>query len=276
MNEIIALDIDGTITKSSHDLHPDVRDFLNSLIARDFYLVFITGRTFAFAQPIFRDLKGTFYLGVQNGAALYEMPSQKQLSKHYLPGSVIPDLEKFFTAIQRPLMIEMGHEHKDLCYYRPQDFSESEMKYINYRKELSLTTWQAVESFTELDLKEFAVAKYFADKEVAHGIAQELHDEMGLNTVVINDGFKPGSFLAHVNRGDASKGRALREFHDRLGQKLQIIAAGDDYNDLAMLMESDYKIVMGDAPDDLKKIADVIAKPADQQGIIEAINERIS
>ncbi len=276
MRGIIALDIDGTITKSSHDLHPDIVNFLNSLIERQYYLVFITGRTFAFAQPIFRNLVGTFYVGVQNGAALYEMPSQKQLSKHYLPGSTIPVLETFFSKIKRPLLIEMGHEKGDLCYYKPSDFTAEEMSYIDYRKKLSLAKWEAVASFADLHLTECAVAKYFAEKEIAHSIAEQLHDEIGLNVVVINDAFKPGSFLAHVNRGDASKGRALREFHDKWGVRLPIIAAGDDYNDLAMLLESDVKIVMGDAPDDLKKIADVIAKPADQQGIIEAINERIS
>lgn len=276
MKGIIALDIDGTITKSSHDLHPKVVELFNELIEKEYYLMFITGRTFAFAEPTFRSLKGTYYMGVQNGAALYEMPSGKELSRHYLPHTVLPKLEDFFRAIKRPLLIESGKEEKDTCYYRPSDFTQEEMEYVNYRIELSRAQWKPVDNFAKLHLKEFPVAKYFAEKEVAYGIAQELHDELGLNVVVIKDAFKPGSFLAHINRGDASKGRALREFHDRLGKKLPIIAAGDDYNDMAMLMESDIKIVMGDAPDDLKKIADVVAKPADEQGIVEAIRGRIS
>ena len=276
MKGIIALDIDGTITKSKDELHPEMIDFLNSLISKEYYLIFITGRTLAFAKPIFDHLKGTFYAGVQNGAALYEMPSEKQLSKHYLSTAVLADLEPFFKALGRPFLVESGHENGDICYYKPSDFSFEEKAYLQRRMAISRAPWEAVESFQKLPIKEFAVAKFFAECAVAEGIAQELAGEMNFNTIVIKDGFKKGSCLAHINRHDSSKGRALREFHDRLGQKLPIIAAGDDYNDMAMLMESDVKIVMADAPEELKKIADVVAKPAEEQGIIEAINGRIS
>ncbi|MCH9610559.1 MAG: hypothetical protein S4CHLAM81_04010 [Chlamydiales bacterium] len=276
MNGIIALDIDGTITKSHDTLHPEVVLYLNSLIEKGYHLVFITGRTFAFAHPIFEHLRGSFYVGVQNGAALYKMPEQKQLFRHYVSGQMVPKLEELFAAIERPLLLEMGHEHLDLCYYKRADFSEEDMEYIRYRQTISKNEWRAVTSFADLKIESCAVAKYFAGKEVAHQIADQLHGELGLNTIVINDAFKPGSFLAHVNSSEASKGRALAQFHDYLGQKLPVLAAGDDYNDLAMLLESDYKVVVSGAPADLLKIADVVAKPPEELGIIEAIDGWIS
>lgn len=274
MKGIIALDIDGTITKSSHDLDREVSLFFNQLMERGYHLAFITGRTLTFALPLFRDLRGTYYLGVQNGAALFEMPKKKQLFRRYLKREMLAPLEVFFREIKRPLMIESGFENQDICYYRPSDFSREELSYIEYRKKLSLTTWKEVKDFATLPLDAFPVAKYFAEREVAYEIAGGIKERFDLNAIVIKDAFKPGAFLAHINANEASKGKALVAFHRVLGKKLPVIGAGDDYNDLALLLESDVKIVMEDAPDDLKKIADVIA--VSEKGLIEAINGRIS
>ncbi|MFN0065627.1 MAG: HAD family hydrolase [Chlamydiales bacterium] len=272
---IVALDIDGTITKSRHDLHKDVSNFLNHLITEGWCVMFITGRTLAFARPIFSQIEGCFYCGVQNGAALYEMPEEKQLFRHYLSQEMIPELEQFFHAINRPLLFEAGHERGDICYYRPTDFSENDMHYIRFREEISLTKWVARKSFYDLDLPEFAVAKYFAEKTQALWIANELEREFSLNVIVINDAFKPGSYLAHVNHKDASKGNILQEFRHTLGHELRVISAGDDYNDLTMLMESDVKIVMENAPCSLLAVADIVAPGVDRQGIVTALKEAI-
>jgi hydroxymethylpyrimidine pyrophosphatase-like HAD family hydrolase len=52
-----------------------------------------------------------------------------------------------------------------------------------------------------------------------------------------------------------------------------MIAAGDSYNDLPLLEVCGLRIVMGDAPDELKAIADYVAPSIDEDGLAVAIEE---
>jgi len=52
-----------------------------------------------------------------------------------------------------------------------------------------------------------------------------------------------------------------------------MIAAGDSYNDLPLLRLCGFGIAMGDAPDELKAIADFVAPPVEEDGLAVAIEE---
>ena len=93
---IIALDIDGTITSSKDALEPEVGRYLNQLTAEGWRIIFITGRTYSFAKPILVDIEGDFFVAVQNGAALYEMPQEKCVKKNDLSTELLGRLEPLF------------------------------------------------------------------------------------------------------------------------------------------------------------------------------------
>lgn len=52
----------------------------------------------------------------------------------------------------------------------------------------------------------------------------------------------------------------------------EIIGVGDGYNDFPLLLACGLKVAMGDAPEDLKAIADIIVPPASEDGLVEVIN----
>jgi HAD superfamily hydrolase (TIGR01484 family) len=272
---IIALDIDGTITVSKHSMEPPVYNYLNRLIKEEWRIILITGRTFSFAKPIASHLEGKYFLAPQNGAALFEMPQETCLFKRYLQSSVLQQLYPLSRAHDIGLLIESGKENGDICYYNPQDFPEKDSEYLSFREKISFAPWQKVNAVTTLPIQEFAVAKYFAPEAPAKELAEQITQNLNLNVIVIRDPFRVGYSLALVNAPDASKGKILEPFIRMHAQNLPIIAAGDDYNDLEMLEKSTVKIVMQGAPPPLLKIADIIAPPAEKNGIITALEEGI-
>ncbi|MBS0623201.1 MAG: HAD family phosphatase [Verrucomicrobia bacterium] len=272
---IIALDIDGTITAERYTLSPVVTDFFNQLIKEQWGLIFISGRTFAFARPVLSSLMGSYYFAVQNGAALYHMPNVQQIKKHYLPGQALKELVPIFKEHGVGLLVEMGQEREDVCYYKPSDFSDEELVYVHKRRDLSYSAWVAVEDFAQLQITEFAVGKFFASKEKAEYLAKCIMDRLPYPTIVIQDPCRPGCYLAHINATGASKGHILEKFRVMQGSKIPVIAAGDDYNDMGMLQVSDVKIVMANAPKSMHAMADILAKPAQQHGIIDALKQVI-
>lgn len=55
----------------------------------------------------------------------------------------------------------------------------------------------------------------------------------------------------------------------------QMIAVGDSYNDLPMLQVAGLRVAMGDAPEELKQIADFVAPSVDDDGLAVAIDKFI-
>lgn len=271
---IIALDIDGTITIAKHELEEQVQDYLNRLIAEGWRLIFISGRTFSFGYPLLAGLQGNYFFAPQNGAALYRMPEEEPLSKQYIPTSLLEHLDLLCHKQGIGLLVEVGKEHGDVCYYKPDDFTAEGLEYLQFREQISLAKWQPVQSFDAIPCQEFAVAKYFAPEALADTLAKEI-SRLALSVIVIRDPFRPGFYLAHVNSPSATKGRILADFIEMHPEGLPVIAAGDDYNDLEMLKNSTVKIIMQNAPAQLHQLADVIAPPAESQGIIQGLERGI-
>lgn len=272
---IIALDIDGTITVERYTLEKEVGHYLNRLIAEGWLLVFLTGRTYSFTLPVLSSLKGNYFLAVQNGAALYEMPKARCIKKHYVSMKDLWEIDPIFQKEEGGLLVESGKENEDLCFYKPHDFTAEEMEYINFRIELTPEKWVPVDSFNEFSFQEFAVGKYFAREPQALDIAARILKKLPLNVIVIRDPFRPGFHLGHVNAILTSKGQILEEFIALYGSDLPVIAAGDDYNDVEMLEKSTIKVVMKNGPEQLHALADILAPPAAERGIIQALKESI-
>ncbi|MCC5833022.1 MAG: HAD family phosphatase [Chlamydiales bacterium] len=263
---IIALDIDGTITVEKDRIEKKVEDFLNFLIADGWRLIFLTGRTFSFAYPILSGLKGEYHFAVQNGAALYEMPLARLVKKDYLPVSLLAQMPD-------NILIESGKENEDICYYRPAAFKHNDLEYIRLRISFSPEKWVSVDTFADLDITEFAAAKYFAQREKSYAFAERMRRLGRLNVTVIRDPFNPGNYLAFLNDAGASKGEILEEFRRLHPPGLPAIAAGDDLNDVEMLEKSTFKIVMRNAPEEMHRLADLVAPSAQEHGIIHGLKE---
>ncbi len=272
---IIALDIDGTITVDPHHIDERVKSYLNQLIGEGWLLIFLTGRTFTFAHAILSHITGNYYFAPQNGAALYEMPSGSALFKKFLPTTLLFDLDPLFHQHSLGLLVEAGKENGDKTYYKPAEFTPDELEYLALRAELSLAGWEPVTSYHSLAFSEFPVLKFFAPEALAHQMAKLVLKRAQLNVIVIRDPFRPGYHLAHLNAAGASKGSALEALIALKGRGIPVIAAGDDYNDVEMLEKSTVKIVMGNAPTSMHSLADIVAPPARELGIIEGLEKAI-
>ena len=78
-------------------------------------------------------------------------------------------------------------------------------------------------------------------------------------------------FFDFVRIGE-SKGKAMELLCDMVGCLLdEVIAFGDDYNDMEMLERSGIGVAMGDAVEPLKSCADYITETCSNAGIVKAL-----
>ncbi len=73
---------------------------------------------------------------------------------------------------------------------------------------------------------------------------------------------------------DVSKGKALEALASFLGIPLtEVMAVGDGTNDIPLLSSAGLAIAMGDAPDEVKAVADYVTLDVDHSGLAAAVNK---
>lgn len=266
----LALDIDGTITSHKYSIPLEVVDTLRKLQGDGWKIAIATGRSLVFALTVLAPFDFPYVLIVQNGSAVLEMPGKKLLYKKYLSSSLIAAVEKIFNGVNGNFLVYSGYERGDFCYYRPDRFSDLHMGYLKHLQTREKEPARPVESFEEI--KDCPLIKCFGSKELMLEISKKLKETKLFEVAYIRDPFEPQFHLLLLTAGSVSKGSSLKEILQMQGRGERVIAAGDDENDESLLREADLKIAMPQAPESLKKLADFIAPPVSELGILTAID----
>lgn len=75
---------------------------------------------------------------------------------------------------------------------------------------------------------------------------------------------------------NASKGNALAKLADHLGlNKDEVMAIGDNENDLSMIDYAGIGVAMGNATENVKTIADVHTTSNDEDGVAQIIEKMV-
>lgn len=268
MRGVLALDIDGTLTNQAHELPTNVMRELIRLANEGWTLFFVTGRTFKWAFPLFKDFGVPYYLALQNGALLLKMPERQIIAKHYLNAEI---LEKV-SGYSPDYAIFSGFELDDKVYYRKDRFSKEELEYLDYRKHLLRELWIDMTDFSGLPFSSFASLKWIGGQAKLEKIIRDVEEKCYLHVPLNRDPVRPGYFVAQGTHPHATKGQVLKDWRE-LSSKFSgpIIAAGDDSNDLPMLLEADVKIVMEGSEEELLQVATFVAPPVHREGIIQGL-----
>jgi len=268
----ICLDIDGTLTAEPFSVPKEVWECLEKLYAKGWQFLFSTGRPYSFACPLFANVSFPFFLSVQNGADLLEMPQKKVLVQHHLSSLFIPQLEALYEDLEEDFLIYSGFARGDFCYYRPDRFSSKMLEYLEVVKSIVQEPWQAKEDFIFSPSDSFPLLKSLGTKPQMEELEERLRNFSEVHVSCICDPMSKGKiYLNLITASRASKGEVLKTMREKLSPGAIFIAAGDDRNDISMLREADIAIVMKNAPIELWPLGDILAEPAKELGIIDAL-----
>ena len=270
----IALDIDGTITNDLHTVPKDVVAYLRHLQTEGWGIAIATRRHLGFSEELLSAFDFPYHFLPQNGSGALSMPTRQVLFKHFLPGKMISELNAACEGSGTHFLIYMGFDQEDLCYFCPDRFSQEDVLAIEYLRKRQGGKWQALKSFSDEPIAHFALAKCFGSFEQMQAIAQKLPAEK-FQIACIRNPFRKEKALLLINDAQASKGLGMQELFRQFGKGERVIAAGDDENDESLFLAADIKIAMPHAPARLLELADLIARPTEEQGIIEALKKAV-
>lgn len=272
---LICIDIDGTLLNSSDEITPATHRELERLHAAGKTLALVTGRRFLSAVEVARKLTVPVALGVHNGATLRR-----------LDGSAIYRKTLGAAAVRRACEIALARRGFPWIYVDEPDSGDSRV-YCEDPASASdgvrrfATTYHArnEQYFNVLDE---LVAGYEGDAievmvtttaDDADTMVAALQSEFGERASVIKE-LSSGVAQIEVAHPEVSKALALRFLADRDGlTRDDIMAVGDNFNDIDMLEYAGHPVVMGNAHAELRGMGYRVAPTNDEDGLAAVLAE---
>ena len=261
---LLALDLDGTTLNHMGELSPGVRDAIAAL-PEEVAVVVATGRSIIATTPILEALglqQG--YAVCSNGALTIELdPTSEQgyTVIDMVTFDPLPVLEKMRVALPDALI---AVEEPDIGFKVSRHFPDGEL--MGQSREVD---WEELiaHPVTRVTLRQ---------PETSAEDFMDLVERAGLHEVSYAVGW---SAWLDINPEGVSKASALELVRRNLQvEPIHTIACGDQRNDLEMLHWAAWGVAMGNAPDQVKAIADEVTGHVDDDGlvpIVDAVSEAV-
>lgn len=264
MIKMLVLDIDGTIYKKDYTASQNVKDILKKLVQMGIKVVLATGRMYAATVHVARDLElNTPIISYQGGLIKEFCNCETVLSQN----TVDPVWAKEIVLTLKDRGIHFNLYMDDILIV--EEDSETVRKYTDERK----VKYAVVDSLAETPL--INVNKILAidlDAEKIENLTNELGQIYKDKLYIV----RSTPTFCEIASKEATKGKAVKFLADLWGiKKEEIMACGDQDNDIEMLLAAGTKVAMGNATQELKKIADYITDSVDNDGVCRAVEKFI-
>lgn len=264
--KLIAIDIDGTLVNSKSELTPETIAAIKEAKSRGIKVVLCTGRPLSGAEALLEQLDldhaADQYLVCFGGAAVKTTAGQV-IYERGISYEDFVDLE----GIARKLNIHFQAISSDRIYTCNKDIG----KYTLYEANL-VNLGISYRTPEEMRGIELIKAMYIEDAEIldpaiAH---RELFEKIGSRL----DLMKTAPFYYEAYAKGVNKGAALDKLCGILKiSRDQVLALGDEENDLSMIKFAKLGVAMGNATAQVKAAAEEITADNDHDGVALAIRK---
>lgn len=266
---LLVLDLDGTVVGESNQIHPDVRQMIQAAQAKGVQVAIATGRMYRSALRFYHDLGATLPLMAYQGA-LIKQPNTGDILRHWTISRSFA--HRLLDDLEQPELREALSVHfyiNDRLYVReltPESKLYAERSQIEAIPvgDLRSTLSQEPTKILALSHQPSVIDQLLTSLRQRYTPA-ELYFTKSVATF-----FEATNPL--VNKGTAV--RYLAEEHLGL-QPENVLAIGDNFNDVEMLEYAGIGVAMGNAPDAVKARANWVAPDVEQNGAAAAIEQFI-
>jgi Cof subfamily protein (haloacid dehalogenase superfamily) len=280
---LLALDLDGTLLNSHGKVSSRTRQALGNARERQVSIALVTGRRFRDARPLALDLDLDLPLISHNGALTKHARTLEVVEKRLLPFEAAKEVLKIGRLNNADALVSDDPAGKGvLVYDRLSDDNPALAKYIEWSIRIhgdeASEAIRRVESLEDyLDHSPVHIAFSGAYQRMLD-LSETLRRELDGTVKVLSTLYPKLNFaLIDVLHPGASKGVgvAAAAMEKGIGRE-EVMAIGDNLNDLEMLQYAGTPVVMGNAEGALFELPGVlITATNDEDGVAKAIEELI-
>jgi Cof subfamily protein (haloacid dehalogenase superfamily) len=271
---LLAIDIDGTLLDTSFQVSQQNLAALRAAHELGVEIVLVTGRRHTFALPIAQLLGFDIWLISSNGAVTRS--SQGELfHRDLLPAATALDVCRHMDGFRGHIVITFDREGKGaLALERVDQLTSSIQKWL----EKNMQYVEFVVPIEKSLVTDPIQAMFCGNIETMMRAEEQLrHADLADRITVLKTryDFRDLSIVDVLNAG-CSKGHALERWaqHRKLKPE-QVMAIGDNYNDIEMLQFAGVPVIMGNACDELKQNGWMVTRSNNESGVAAAVEQII-
>lgn len=271
---LLALDVDGTLLDPAGELKPTVRDAVIAAQQRGLRVVLCTGRRFRTARPLAQVLQLDGPLVVHNGALVKDLASGQTLQQSYLSADMYHQALALLRRLSAPMVyVDAFHENVDILTEPMERAHPFQREYL----EDQLAHCRIVDDIAHPLSHGVVLLSIMADGASLQALRPVVEQTLGVRGrvhLLMNKNYQ--GYILEVLQAGVSKWQALHELAAQQGiAPAEIIAVGDDHNDLDMIRHAGLGIAMGNAVDEVKAAADAITGSNAEDGLAQALERFI-
>ena len=269
---LLAVDIDGTLLNSQfHIAEADIKA-LQQAHESGIEVILVTGRRHTFALPMARQLGFDLWLISSNGAVTRSL-SGETFHRDLLPAETCRSLCSVMREFRGNMVVTFDKESKGaLVLERMNELTTSIQKWLEKNIQYIDFVIPIEDSLTADPVQAMFCGPIRRMQQALHvlhsaGIKEHV-------TIVRTEYPHRDLSIVDILNRDCSKGHALERWATHRGvPREQVMAIGDNYNDVEMLAFAGVPFIMGNACDELKSNGWQVTRSNDECGVAAALEQ---
>ena len=274
---LLAVDIDGTLLDPNFEISAANLAALRRAHESGIEIILVTGRRHAFAFPIAEKLGfyDQLWLISSNGAITRSYTGET-FHRDLLPATTAMRLAQAMLPFRGNLVVTFDQETKGaLVLEHTREMAGSIQRWLEKNMEF-IDFVVPIERALNRDPVQAMFCGGVKRMQEAEGalLASDLKPDV---TVLKTEYQHRDLCIMDVLNRDCSKGHALKRWAQFRGlESTEVMAIGDNYNDVEMLEFAGVPVVMGNASDELKQNGWHVTLPNSEDGVAAAVDKYIN
>lgn len=259
-------DLDGTLLNTNAEISDKTAKIINHLIKKGMYFTFATARTIYSAGKIASPIDVNVPCVLNNGASIYDIKKEEYIRNAYFKRETAEKVvHAFVDRGLRCFVFKFVGNTLTTCY----DFLEGEnmKEYVKQRESVLRKRFLKCCDVMEVLDEKVIYINSSGSYEKLYPVSEAVRGIPGADFVFYGDTYSDDWFLETFS-SQASKGNAVHFLREKYGFD-RVVAFGDNLNDLSLFSRADVKIAVGNAHDELKKVADIVIGGNNENGVAQ-------
>mgnify|MGYP002708396289 CR=1 FL=1 len=287
MYKLIAIDLDGTLLNSYGEVPKENIEAIKKVTEKGIKVVLASGRISESVYQIAKETGADQYFISGNGAMIYDIQTQNVIYEKFMDKGKILELIKlcednsiFYNVYTEDMVIAKSLNYNVAFYYHENAKKAQEKKtninivkdvysYIqksNVKHFLKMTICEENEIIFKRILRKLKEVSEIEVLDVSHMSSKKIRS--GTQEVKVD------YYYTEITKKNVDKWYALLEIMKREEIKPEeVMAIGDNMNDLGMIKNAGMGVAMGHSNPQVKEVANFITLDNNEAGVAKAIEE---
>jgi Cof subfamily protein (haloacid dehalogenase superfamily) len=273
---LLALDIDGTLTDPNFQVPARNIAALRAAHETGIEIMLATGRRHDYALPIAQELGFPVWLISSNGALIRSSAGETFFTDR-LPARTAAELIQYMDGFRAHAVLTFDRAtnvpgNDSLVLESADELNKTVSRWLEINRPYIKFVSPLEDALTEDPLQ----AMYCGRVAVMQAVQKRLSQAVFLDKITVlktQYDHRDLCILDILNR-ECSKGHALKRWAEERGiPREQVMAIGDNHNDLEMLEFAGVAVVMGNASHELKQSGWMVTGSNEESGVAQAVEE---